>query len=206
MSLSNYLKDYYSNNSNNSFLDQIKNYGSEAGGGKAFLNGIANGVSDVVRLPAKGFASMESSLASKLTGKDRSQENAIKQQQIDDFFKIDALQESVNQYPTIDSIANFGTAMIGGNALLKAPSGIARAGGVVDTAINKSISNEQLKNNSTSFSNIGANIANGIGSVIKQPIKAITHGNYGLTEYLTGKDLSAKKNNDLQSIDNFFTI
>ena len=72
MSISNYLKDYYSNSSNDSIMDQIKNFGLEAGGGKAALNGIITGITSPIKTVADAYTIGSNKAIGALTGKDMS--------------------------------------------------------------------------------------------------------------------------------------
>jgi len=219
-----YLKDYYSNSPNDNVLDQLSNFGSEAGGGKAAINGIVSGVTAPIRMVADGFTKGMGSLASTLSGKDYSKNTNKRLNDINNFFTNDSLVDSAQQNPTIDSIANYGTALVGGHVLTKAPAGLASAGmkipsGVssginkvgmaADSIISNSIAHEQGKNKPLSLNNIGSSILNGVGNIIKQPVKAGVYASNAFDNMLASTDNAQKRiqkqtQNQLNSVDNFF--
>ena len=219
-----YLKDYYSNSPNDNILDQLSNFGSEAGGGKAAINGIVTGISSPVRAVAEGFTKGTGALASKLTGTDFT--NAINKNlnDINNFFTNDSLTDSVSEYPVIDTIANYGTSLAGGTALARTPlglttisrntakgmrAGLNEVGMVADSAISKSIANEQGKDKPLTLNNIGSSIINGVGNIVKQPIKGGIYATNALNSMLASTDIAEnrikqKRDNELNSVDSFF--
>ena len=218
-----YLKDYYSNSPTDGVLDQLSNFGSEAGGGKAAINGIVTGITSPVRAVAEGFTKGTGALASKLTGKDFTNATNKNLNDINNFFTNDSLTDSISEHPLIDTIANYGTSLAGGTALARAPVGVATSGNiakgmrsginevgmVADSAISKSIANEQGKDKPLTLNNIGSSIINGVGNVIKQPIKGGIYATNALNSMLASTDIAQnqiqqKRNNELNSVDNFF--
>lgn len=221
-----YLKDYYSKSPNDSVLDQLSNFGSEAGGGKAAINGIVSGITYPIRAVAEGFTKGSGALASQITGKDYSPAVNKQLNDINNFFTNDSLTDSVAEHPIIDSIANYGTSLAGGTALAKAPVGLAKngnkmykgmrsgineAGIVADNVISNSIAHEQSKDKPLSLSNIGSNIVNGIGNIVKQPIKGGIYASNTLNNMLAFTDdaqqrVQQQQQKQLNSVDNFFKI
>jgi len=201
-----YLKDYYSNSPNDNILNQLSNFGSEVGGGKSFINGLANGVSDIVRLPAKGFATLGSLAAG--------QDPTRRQNQIDDFFKIDALQPSVKEYPTINTLGNT-TTILGGGTL----GGISKTKPLVSKALEQvagtlkntlvgnilQTTNDNLKNSTNnSIQNYGKAFINGLGSTIAKPVTIVNNGLGSFADYINNTDHSALRDKQNKNINNFF--
>lgn len=219
-----YLKDYYSKSPTDNILDQLSNFGSEVGGGKAAINGIVTGLTSPVRAVAEGFTKGTGALASKLTGTDFTNATNKNLNDINNFFTNDSLTDSVSEHPLIDTLANYGTSLAGGNALAKAPLGLSninrnvaktigkkmnKVGMAADSAISNSIAHEQSKDKPLTLNNIGSSIINGVGNVVKQPIKGGIYATNALNSMLASTDIvenriKQKRDNELNSVDNFF--
>ena len=194
-----YLKDYYSNSPNDSIVDQLKNFGSEAGGGKAALNGIITGISTPIKNVADAYTIGSNKAIGALTGKDMTSKINKQLNDSNNFFSNDSLQESVNENPIINSLANYGTTLAGGAALTKAPLK------VLDNYTSQSvIDSYRQQNRPLSMNSVGTSIVNGLGNVAKQPIKAVNYGINSLVGNLTNTNRTANIKNDARSIDNFF--
>jgi len=194
-----YLKDYYSNSPNDSIMDQLKNFGSEAGGGKAALNGIITGISTPIKTVADAYTIGSNKAIGALTGKDMSSKINKQLNDSNNFFSNDSLQESVDENPIINSLANYGTTLAGGAALTKAPLK------VLDNYTSQSvIDSYRQQNRPLSMNTVGSSIVNGLGNVAKQPIKAVNYGINSLVGNLTNTNRAANIKNDARSIDNFF--
>lgn len=194
-----YLKDYYSNSPNDSIVDQLKNFGLEAGGGKAALNGIITGISAPIKTVADAYTIGSNKAIGALTGKDMTSKINKQLNDSNNFFSNDSLQESVNENPIINSLANYGTTLAGGAALTKAPLK------VLDNYTSQSvIDSYRQQNKPLSINSVGTSIVNGLGNVVKQPIKAVNYGINSLVGNLTNTNRAANIKNDARSIDNFF--
>ena len=204
-----YLKDYYSKSPNDGVLDQLKNFGAEAGGGKAALNGILTGISSPIKAVADTYTIGTNKAIGALIGKDLSYKTNKQLNDSNNFFTNDSLTDSVNEHPVIDALANFGTSLIGGGLTKGIRTGINKGVMFADNAISNSIAHEQEKNNPLTLKNIGKNVLNGVGNVAKQPIKAGVYAINAFDNMLASTDDAQKRvqnrtQNQLNSVDNFF--
>lgn len=88
-------------------------------------------------------------------------------------------------------------------------SGINKVGMIADNVISNSIAHEHGKDKPLTLNNIGSSIINGVGNVVKQPIKGGIYATNALNSMLAFTDsaenrIKQKRDNELNSVDNFF--
>ena len=201
MNLNDYLKTYYSNSPNSGTLDQLKNFGSEIGGGKAALNGLITGITAPVKVASDLWTIGSNKAIGALIGKDMTPVINKRLNDSNNFFSNDSLIDSVNEHPMINSLANYGTSLAGGLAS-KLP-----VRQITGNFIDKSIVNEyKNQRQPMSINLVGSSVLNGVGNIVKQPIKAINYGLNNLTGAVFNQDRTNKLNSDQKNIDNFFNF
>jgi hypothetical protein len=162
-----YLTDYYSNSPNDSIMTQLSNFGSEAGGGKAAIDGLLQGLTTPVKLVAEGFTKGNNYLTGKILDRDLSQDTNKRLNDINNFFTNDSLQESSQQNPTINKLGNVygGTALGSGSNLVK--SGLQTS---IPNEIGNALANYSIQNQPKNTSLVSQSI-NALGDLAKQPVK-----------------------------------
>jgi hypothetical protein len=186
-------------------MDQLSNFGSEAGGGKAAIDGVLQGLTTPVKLVAEGFTKGNDYLTGKILGRDLSQKTNKKLNDINNFFTNDSLQESSQQNPTINKLGNvYGGASLGlGSNLIK--SGLQAN---IPNIVGNALANYSLQNQPKNTSLVSQSI-NALGDIAKQPIKLgiqAVNSLGGILDNQYVKQYKMNKQQDqLNKVDNFFT-
>lgn len=210
-----YLKDYYSKSPNDGVLNQLSNFGLEAGGGKAFATGLLNSATDLVRVPANLATAGAGYLSEKLDGKNRDKFVAERQAQINNFFTPEVSEESVKQYPGITSTGN-AVGIIGGGILGKAQSVlesplIPDIAAAANGAIKRSLAQDtytnignNLKNADKSLAGYGKSILNGVGNTASNVVQSTNTGLSNFADNILNTNHSKQTNQLNSKIDKFF--